>query len=195
MFRVNGLRNDFTIAPGGYDGNYDQFAVQAFDVNAIDYLLKPYTRARFDQAMQRVLARLQQQAPEPREPGPALDQLVALMQQMQPTSDYLERLFVRSGSRIVPIAAADILHIEGAGDYVNVHTGYASHLATVRLNELEQRLNPQDFIRVHRSSIIALNAIRFLESDGDGGFTITLTNRTKVRVSRSYAEKIKPLIR
>ncbi|MEM9666069.1 MAG: LytTR family DNA-binding domain-containing protein, partial [Bacteroidota bacterium] len=166
---------------------YDTYAVEAFEAGAVDYLLKPYTQARFRKAMDRVLKRLQ----DP--PDPA--RLAALAQQAQPpNTGYLERLFVRAGDRVLPVDVQNVLWVEAAGDYARLHTAEAPYLTSLRLSTLAERLDPDRFVRVHRSSIVALPAIQHLTSDGDGGYVLTLTNRKRVRVSRSYAPVIRDLI-
>ncbi len=166
---------------------YDEFALQAFEVNAIDYLLKPYSRDRFAKAVQRAV---QQRALRRNE----LDRILSLLQASHQRGDYPDRIFVRVGQKIVPVQTQDILWIEAAGDYAQLHTTSQTYVCNMGLGELEKRLDPGRFARVHRSSIIALSALKHLESDGEGGFVATLKDGTRVRVSRSHAAKVRDLI-
>ncbi len=162
---------------------YDRFALQAFEVNAVDYLLKPYTRERFDTALGRVLQQL-------RSGERNLDRLASLMRANDPRS-YADTLFVRTGTKILAVRVTDICSISAAGDYCTLHTEQGAHVCTIGISELEQRLDPSRFVRVHRSAIIALPAVRHIESDGDGGYLATMRHGASIRISRSYAAKIK----
>ena len=153
---------------------YDEFALQAFDAGAVDYLLKPYSRARFRKAVDRVRDR----AGEP----------------AAPSDDYAERLYVQQGSKIIPVPTDDIIYIEAAGDYSKLHTAEDTYLSNQGIGALDERLDGDRFLRVHRSAIIALPAVDHLVSDGSGGYEAYLTGRRRVRVSRTYAPKIRELI-
>ncbi|NKB68583.1 MAG: response regulator [Candidatus Latescibacteria bacterium] len=159
---------------------HDEYALKAFEVNAVDYLLKPYDRARFAQAVERAMAR---------QPADS-ENLLGLL----PAEQAAAHLFVRAGGRIIRIATAAILWIEAAGDYAQLHTAGRSHLCGLGLGALEKRLDPGRFIRVHRSAIIALEALDFLDSDGEGGLVATLTNGAQVKVSRSQAARLRDLL-
>ena len=164
---------------------HDDFALQAFETGAVDYLLKPFNRGRFRKAVERVLQqhRLRQDPSE---------RLAALLQTMQ--VPHLEQLFVREGDKIVPVRVDDILWVEAAGDYSKLYTENRSYLCSLGIGALEARLDPVRFARVHRSALIALSALEHLLSDGEGGYVATLRNRAQVRVSRSYAPKIRDAI-
>ncbi len=164
---------------------YDQYAIRAFEVNAIDYLLKPFSRDRFQKAVQRVLQKRT-------EAGSAMENMLSLLMQTAPPS--LNRLFVRVGSRIIPIRIDDILWISAEGDYTRIHLVDREYICNLGIGALEKRLDAQRFVRVHRSHIIALPALKHLQSDGEGGYMATMINGARVRVSRSHAAKIRDLI-
>ena len=168
---------------------YDEYAIKAFDAGAVDYLLKPYSRARFQKAVRRAVERHRDDAP-----ATAYADRVAQVLQTARSDDYPERLFVRHGDKIRPVATADIVYIEAAGDYSKLHTEDKTHLSNLGLGELEDRLDPSAFIRVHRSTIIALDALEHLVSDGSGGYRAVLAGQNRVRVSRTYASKIRDLL-
>jgi len=168
---------------------YDEYAIEAFDAGAVDYLLKPYSRARFRKAVERALDR------HDRHGDDYTDRLGALLQVARSSEDDpLERLYVRHGDRIVPVDPDDIRWIEAAGDYARLHTDNKTYLSSTGIGALADRLDPKRFARVHRSHIIAFPAVNHLRSDGSGGYQAILDDGTKVRVSRSYAPDIRERI-
>jgi two-component system LytT family response regulator len=166
---------------------YDAYALQAFEVNAVDYLLKPYTRKRFNAALQRIFEKQESREQE-------LDRIQSLIKQYKTPHSYPDRLFVRVGVRIIPIKVKDIIWVEADGDYSKIYTEENSHLCSTGLGSLEEKLDPDLFQRCHRSYILAINKLQNLESDGGGGFTAKMSDGSKVKVSRSKAEQIKKLI-
>jgi two-component system LytT family response regulator len=166
---------------------YDQYAIRAFELNAIDYLLKPYTKQRFEEALSRV--RNKQESEDQR-----LDRIQNLVSQAKEKEHYPSRMFVRVGSKIVPVVVDDIIYVKADGDYSNIHTSEHNLLCSTGLGNLEDKLNPDKFMRVHRSYIIAIDKINNLESDGGGGFTGIMSDGSEIKVSRSRAEKIKKLL-
>lgn len=166
---------------------YDQYALQAFEVNAVDYLLKPYSRARFMRAVERIIGRKDTSEEE-------LDKLSRLLHETRATEAYAERIFVRVGQKIIPVNTSSILWVGAEGDYSALHVGEKSLLCSLGLGQLEHKLDPAKFARVHRSFIVNLTALKSLESDGEGGYFATLADGARVRVSRTYAPKIRGLI-
>lgn len=168
---------------------YDQYAVAAFEAGAVDYLLKPYDRARFRQAVERVLQ-------QPQDSGAALQRLLQRLTEPAPpaASPYLARLFVPQGARLVAVPVQEIRFVEAAGDYATLHTATGQYLTNLGISQLAQRLDPQQFLRVHRSVLVALDAVRELERDGSGGYYATLDGGRVVRVSRSFADALRPLL-
>jgi two-component system, LytTR family, response regulator len=161
---------------------YDQYALKAFEVNAVDYLLKPYTKERFANAVHKLLGDVNEN----------LKQVQQLTESFN-TKTYPERILVEQGSKLVSISVADILWIEADGDYTKLHTAKQSFLSNKSMNELEQKLNPQLFQRVHRSAIISVAAIKEVHKEISGP-QVLLTNNTLVKVSRTYADAFKKLI-
>jgi two-component system, LytTR family, response regulator len=166
---------------------HSDFALKAFEVNAVDYLLKPYDRKRFARAIQKILEAHRSEAEE-------FERLVKVLQAVRSPNEKFESVFVRSGKRITAVRTADILWIEANGDYCDLHTGNASYLSNLSLSELESRLDPVKFARVHRSFIVSIAAVTQLTSDGEGGYVAMLRNGARVKVSRTYGAKIKHLI-
>jgi two-component system LytT family response regulator len=161
---------------------YDQFALRAFEVNAVDYLLKPYTKERFRATVNKLLANTPQ----------ALRniQLLAegLMQQAFP-----ERILVEQGSKLVSLPVSEVTWLEAKGDYTRIHSAKQIFLSNKGISELEQKLNPRQFLRIHRSAIIALSAIQEVHKDLSGP-QIRLVDGTILKVSRSYTHALKNLI-
>lgn len=174
---------------------YNEFAVQAFEENAVDYLLKPYSRDRFARAIARLQERMNT-ASASLSHLEALSRLLTTFPQTAPAAAQtpLSRLMVRSGSRILPIAAEDIIWIEAAEDYALLHTALGKFTASTGIGELEKRLDTHVFMRVHRSAIINVQCIKHVETDASGNLTVTMSNGAKVKVSRSYTAQIRGLI-
>ena len=165
----------------------DSYAIQAFETGAVDYLLKPYDKERFDKAMTRALARLEKKES-------FASDISVLLQAIKSNDSLSDQLLIRVGDRIIPVRTESIIWIEAAGDYARVHTKDASYLCSQGIGALEKRLDVSQFARVHRSSIIALSAIQHIRSDGEGGYRATLINGCDVKISRSFAPKIRRLI-
>jgi two-component system LytT family response regulator len=160
---------------------YDQHAIRAFEANALDYLLKPFSDERLEATMVRAKARLDERSVQ------AFAHGVLRMMSGKPATDRrLDRLVVKSGgtTRFVPVA--DIDWIEGAGVYVNLHVAGKELLYRAALNELAESLDPLRFVRVHRSAIVNIDSILHLEPISHGEFEVILKNGARSRVSRTY---------
>lgn len=160
----------------------DSYAIDAFEAGALDYLLKPYSKERFDRAVERVLMKQVETGPE------LLDRLLHVV---QPTKTYDKHLFVRISEKIFPVDTDEIIWIEAAGDYSSLHTIKKEYLCSQGIGSLEKRLDPGKFVRIHRSSIVALSFIDHIVSDGDGGYFARLKNGKRIKVSRSYAPRVR----
>ena len=164
---------------------YDQYAVRAFEVHALDYLLKPFDRERFQAAWQRAKAQII------REKNGALDQrIIALLEELKAGPKYLERLVIKSGGRVFFLDTEDIDWIEAEGNYVSVHTGKKSHLLRETISSLEAQLDPKKFIRIHRSSIVKIDRIQELQPWFHGEYKIILHDGTQLTLSRNYRENL-----
>jgi two-component system LytT family response regulator len=164
---------------------YDQHAIRAFEANALDYLLKPFSDERYEATMARVRARVDGRSI--REFG----QRVLRMVSMAPASDRrLDRLVVKSGGTTRFIRVVDIDWIEAAGVYVNLHVGGKELLYRAALNDLAARLEPMRFVRVHRSAIVNIDSIIQLEPISHGEFEVVLKNGSRSRVSRTYRAQL-----
>jgi two-component system, LytTR family, response regulator len=162
---------------------FDKYALKAFDNNAVDYLLKPYTKERFAQAVNKVLLG----AAKNREAIKNLSDNLQLAY-----TAYPEKVLVESGSRMISLSVNDIHWIEADGDYTRLHIAQKFYLSTYGISILEQKLNPAAFIRIHRSAIININLIKEVYKDSNGYYAV-LQNGATQKVGRSYTEVIKKL--
>jgi two-component system, LytTR family, response regulator len=164
---------------------YDQYAVRAFEVHALDYLLKPFDRERFDVCWQRARAQVM------RERNGGVDQrILLLLEELKAGSRYLERLVIKSGGRIYFLETGEIDWIEAEGNYVSVHSGKKSHLLRETISSLESQLDPRKFVRIHRSSIVRIDRIQELQPWFHGEYRVILQNGTQLTLSRNYRDKL-----
>lgn len=167
---------------------YDKYALQAFDVNAVDYLLKPFDAERFQKAFQRALAEIERNASDA-----ISENLKALLESMKPR--YLERLVVKSRGRIFFLPVSEIDWIESADNYVGLHTGRETHLIRETLTSLETKLNPEEFLRIRHSAIVNVTRIKELRPLFKGEYEILLQNGMKLNSSRRYRRRIEELLK
>ena len=159
---------------------YDEFALRAFDVHAVDYLLKPFSRQRFDRAFDRALQRI----------GDDREHIGRLLASLPQATAYLERIVVRHGDRLFFVATLDVLHLSAEGNYVRLHTAEGSHLIRGTLADLETRLDPKRFARIHRSGIVNIDAIKEVHAHFHGDYIVSLRNGESVRLSRRYQQRL-----
>jgi two-component system, LytTR family, response regulator len=163
---------------------YDQHAIHAFETNALDYLLKPFSDERFEATMARAGLRMDERSV--REFG----QRILRMVSAAPAGDLLDRLVVKSGGSTRFVRVADIDWIEAAGVYANLHVGGKELLYRAALNELAERLDPIRFVRVHRSAIVNIESILHLEPISHGEFEVILKDGSRSRISRTYRRQL-----
>ncbi len=163
---------------------YDEFALRAFELNAVDYLMKPFSKTRFDQALEKVFTRLKSKAHQN-------EMLEKLKEQVRETSGPQERFFVKTGNHIDIIPIEEIIRVEAQDDYVEFHTSKGRFLKKETMTQLEQQLPPGKFIRVHRSHIIRLDQMEKLEKYGKESYMVILKDGAKVLVSKSRIKRLK----
>ena len=156
---------------------FEEFAVRAFEVRAMDYLLKPVDRDRFDETLARVFESARTGSRTP------LDHARELAKP-------LTRVLVRERGRIFFVAAEQVRFIEAAGNYVELHLDERTHLVRGTLKEVESRLDPSRFARIHRSTIVNLEAIDSLHPFSHGDFTVVLKGGVELRLSRRYRDRL-----
>ncbi len=163
---------------------YDEFALRAFELNAVDYLMKPFSKTRFDQALEKVFTRLKNKSHS----NQALEKL---KEQVRESSGPQERFFVKTGNHIDIIPTEEIIHVEAQDDYVEFHTPKGRFLKKETMARLEQQLPSAKFLRVHRSHIIRLDQMEKLEKYGKESYIVILKNGAKVQVSKSRIKSLK----
>ncbi len=192
LARVGAERMPLTI----FVTAYDRYALDAFEVHALDYLLKPFSDERFDSALDRARRTLRS-----REREALSEKLLALVAEHRAgdasqakarsaTSPHLDRLAIKRSGRVVFLDVDEIDWIQAAGVYVRIHANGTSHLLRETLGALEKRLDPARFVRIHRSAIVPLDRIAALESDRSGEYRVVLDDGTRLKLSRSYREKL-----
>ncbi|MEM1270105.1 MAG: LytTR family DNA-binding domain-containing protein [Bacteroidota bacterium] len=165
---------------------YDQYALQAFDAHAVDYLLKPYSDERFDQALARALRLAHRSSAEE-----ATEPLRTILDAVRPASPaYIDRIVLKEPDRTWFLPVEDVRWIEAAGVYVHIHTEGRTHLHRALLGELDRLLDPKHFLRIHRSHLVRLDCIRELWQDSHGAFTVVLDDDTRLSLGRSYRETV-----
>ena len=178
---------------------YDQYAVRAFDVHALDYLLKPYDRTRFRAALRRARSHLRREQPLDR----FSQQLQALLADhrdahrkatRENASPSPRRLAVRSGGQIVFLTMQEVDWIEAAGNYLALHVGNKTHLLRETMTAMESRLDPTSFLRIHRSTIVNLDRVQALEPLDGGTYRFILHDGTRLMSSRGYRDAVQALL-
>ena len=162
---------------------YDQFALRAFEVHAVDYLLKPFLRERLAEALAQ--ARLRSPRPET---------MQAVVRQAQARQQPLERVLIRDGARVHVVVASSIDYIEAQDDYVQITAGGKQYLKHQRLSELEAQLDGAVFVRIHRSLIVNVGAIARIEPVSKDNHCAVLHSGVKLPISRSGYQKVRELL-
>jgi two-component system, LytTR family, response regulator len=176
---------------------YDDHAVQAFDLDAIDYLVKPVDIDRFARAIERVSSYLERSVAEPgsEDEGSAAALRAALASITSSRSAYPARFAVRDARGVYFVPIDDVERIEADGNYVALHASGRRHLMRETMRGIETRLDPSVFVRVHRSAIVRIDSIRLLEPCGHGEYVITMRSGARLTSSRSCGEGVRRLIR
>jgi two-component system, LytTR family, response regulator len=162
---------------------YEQHALRAFEVHALDYLLKPVDDERFATAMQRA-----RQVVDTDNKIQMAERIVHLLEERP--GRYVSRFPVRVGSRIQVVLTNDIEWIAAAGDYAELHCGGRCHLLRETMNALDQKLDPLQFLRIHRSKIVRVGCVRELRAIDNREYLVTLSDGSEHRSSRTYADRL-----
>ena len=169
---------------------YDAYAIRAFEVDAIDYLLKPVNKDRFDAAVARVVARVHDATPNS---GAAVRTLASRASEARKAP--IVRFVARRGAKHYFIRATDIDWIEADGNYLRLWTGDRSHLVRETMKAAEERLDAASFVRIHRSTIVAIDRIESLQAQDNGDYVVTMQSGAKLASSRGYGDRIRGLLR
>jgi len=168
---------------------YDQYALQAFEVHAVDYLLKPFDEERFKKALDRARQTIQA------ENGSGFsEKLLALLQDLKTPQAFLERIVVKNAGRLFFLCADEVDWIESSGNYVCLHVGHESHLLRETMSGLEERLDPARFVRIHRTAIVRIDQIKELHPLFHGEYEVVLREGTRLTLSRGYRDRLPGLL-
>lgn len=163
---------------------HDEFAIQAFEINALDYLLKPVSEERFAEALQRTRSNRRRR-------GDDSERIVALLQTLASPPKTLTRIAVRSAGKTRFVDLEDVFWIQAAENYVELHTAASRHLVHATMQSMLGRLDPEAFVRIHRSVIVNVRHIKQIETAAPGEYALTLDNGICIQSSRTYSEIIK----
>ena len=162
---------------------HDQYAIKAFEINAIDYLLKPVTRQRFKEALRRATDRLR---------SPSADErMLSMLQTIASPRKYMARIAVRSGGKTYFVELAEVDWMQAAENYVQLHTASAKHLVHVPIQTLQDSIDPDRFLRIHRSLIVNLQQVKEIEPASHGECVLVLHSGVRLQSSRTYSDAIR----
>jgi two-component system, LytTR family, response regulator len=162
---------------------YDQHALRAFDVHAIDYLMKPFDRERFARALDHAKDQMKRPTDER-----DTSRMIRLLEELKAGAKYLERLAIKTGEKILFIRAEDVDSLEAEGNYVRVNVAISSYMLRETINSIESQLDPRTFVRIHRSTIVNMNRVKELQAWARGEYRVMLDNGASYSLSRGYRE-------
>ncbi|HEX2268411.1 MAG TPA: LytTR family DNA-binding domain-containing protein [Pyrinomonadaceae bacterium] len=168
---------------------YDQYAVRAFEVHALDYLLKPYDRERFDAAWRRAKEQIKLDRASRRD-----QDIIALLEELKAGPRYLERLVIKNGGRVFFLHVQDIYCIEAEGNYVRVYDHQKGYLLRETISSLEEQLDPKQFLRIHRSAIVKIDRIKEMQPWFHGEYRIIMENGKQLALSRNYRANLQEAV-
>ena len=168
---------------------YDGHALRAFEINALDFLLKPFDQSRFEKALERARAQLS------RDRNSLIDaRLVSLLEGLHEERKYPERLIVKSGGRVFFVRTEDIDWVEASGNYVKIHAKGEAHLIRESMKNMETKLDAKTFVRIHRSAIVNIDRIKELEPWFHGEYVVIMRDGTRLTASRVFSERLSTAI-
>ena len=167
---------------------FDEYALRAFEFHALDYLMKPFDRERFTKAINH--AKLQATLRKDRDTS----RIIRLLEDIKPRAGYLERFVIKAGETVHFVRASEVDSIEAEGNYVRLKVGNAAHLLRDTLNNIESQIDPQIFVRIHRSTIVNMNRVRELQTWARGEYRVVLHSGASHTLSRGYREHFESVI-
>lgn len=172
---------------------YDEYAVEAFEMNALDYLLKPFDQERFSKTLARTRQRILANSTE--EISEKLNNLILTFSQNNSKEKYLTKFVIKSGGKISFINIDEINYIEADGNYLTIHTSNSKHLYRDTITNVSEKLNPEIFVRIHRSYIVKMGTIKEMQSHFNSEYIITLKDNTKLKTGRIYKTEVEKLFK
>jgi two-component system, LytTR family, response regulator len=170
---------------------HDGHAIRAFEIHALDFLLKPFDQTRFEKALERARAQLAKAHSQ----GPVIDsRIVSLLEELHEERKYPERLIVKSSGRVFFVRTEEIDWVEASGNYVKVHTKNEAHLLRESMKNMEGKLDPKTFVRIHRSAIVNIDRIKELEPWFHGEYIVIMRDGTRLTASRVFSDRLSALI-
>lgn len=166
---------------------YDQYAVNAFKVHALDYILKPFDWERFADALLKAKSQIRRE-------NDLSDKLDALLRQMRKKHDFVERLIIKTNGRVIFLRTEEIDWIEAEGNYVRLHVGKDSYLQRDTIGSMEAKLDPTQFPRIHRSAIVNIDRVQELRPWFQGDYCVILRNGKELPLSRNYWDKLRQIL-
>ena len=168
---------------------YDQYALKAFEVNALDYLLKPYDRRRFQKTLERAKASI-----SGLQSGNVNNQLLSLLGNLRREREIPDRFIIKSGGRVVFLKVEEIDWMCAVGNYVRLQVGRDSHLMRETMTGMEAKLNPDSFMRIHRSTIVNLDRVKEVQPWAKGEYVVIMRDGARLIMSRRYRERLNELL-
>ena len=167
---------------------HDDYALRAFDIHALDFLLKPFDNGRFEKTLERARVQVSQTR------GTAVDsRILSLLEDLKSDRKYPERLIVKSGGRVFFLRTEEIDWVEAAGNYVRLHARNESHLLRESMKNMEAKLDPRLFVRIHRSAIVNVDRIKELEPWFHGEYIVIMRDGTRLTSSRVFSDRLTAL--
>ena len=169
---------------------HDGHAIRAFEIHALDFLLKPFDQTRFEKALERARGQLTQSK------GTTIldSRLVSLLEELHEERKYSERLIVKSSGRVFFVRTEEIDWVEASGNYVKIHTKSDAHLLRESMKNMEAKLDPKTFVRIHRSAIVNIDHIKELEPWFHGEYIVIMRDGTRLTASRVFSDRLSALI-
>jgi two-component system LytT family response regulator len=164
---------------------YDEYAIRAFETGALDYLLKPYDRKRFEQAFERAVRQIRNQ-----KSNLDSERIISLLSEARRPEKYMERFIIKNSGRVFFLKTEEIVWIESEGNYVFLHTGQNKYLFRESIGRLEQQLDPQIFRRISRFAIVNLNCIQELHTEFRGSYNVILRSGVELKLSNRYRQNL-----
>ncbi|HEY0761584.1 MAG TPA: response regulator [Pyrinomonadaceae bacterium] len=168
---------------------YDQYALKAFEVNALDYLLKPYDRRRFQKTLERAKASI-----SGLQSGNVNNQLLSLLGNLRREREIPDRFIIKSGGRVVFLKVEEIDWMCAVGNYVRLQVGRDSHLMRETMTGMEAKLDPSSFMRIHRSTIVNLDRVKEVQPWAKGEYVVIMRDGARLIMSRRYRERLNELL-